>query len=90
MLSPEYHLEGKIAAAQCAPAGEVILTLSINSVLMKFRNANLNTVEVTSANKPPTANQSPCSAWKGQRARITFHSLPAGEFDGELSALYFF
>jgi tetratricopeptide (TPR) repeat protein len=90
MLGPEYHLEGKIAAADCTPAGEVILTLSLNSVLMKFRNADLKTVEVTSANKPPTANQPPCSAWKGQRAKVTFHSLPAGEFDGELSALYFF
>jgi hypothetical protein len=90
VLSPEYHLEGKIAAAECSSAGGVILTLSINSVLMKFRNADLKTVEVTSANKPPSANQAPCSAWKGQRAKVTFHSLPAGEFDGELSALYFF
>jgi tetratricopeptide (TPR) repeat protein len=90
MLGPEYHLEGKIAAAECTAAGEVRLTLSINSVLMKFRNADLRRVEVTSANKPSTANQPPCSVWKGQRAKLTFHPLPAGEFDGELSSIYFF
>ncbi len=90
MLGPEYHLEGKIVAAECAAAGEVKLTLSINSVLMKFHNADLKSVEVTSANKPPAAAQPSCGTWKGQRARVTFHSLPAGELDGELSALYFF
>ncbi|HXH66937.1 MAG TPA: tetratricopeptide repeat protein [Candidatus Limnocylindrales bacterium] len=90
MLGPEYHLEGKIVAVKCTAAGEVNLTLSVNSVLMKFRNADLKTVEVTSASKPPTASQLPCALWKGQRAKVAFHSLPAGEFDGELSALYFF
>src|SRR4029077_6552563 len=41
MLGPEYHLEGKVVAAECSAAGEVKLTLSINSVLMKFRAADL-------------------------------------------------
>jgi len=90
MLGPEYHLEGKVVAAECSAAGEVKLTLSINSVLMKFRAADLKTLQVTSANKPPTADKAPCAAWKGQRAKVTFHSLPAGEYDGELTALYFF
>lgn len=36
------------------------------------------------------SDKPPCATWKGRRARITFHSLPAGEFEGELSAIYFF
>lgn len=90
VLGPEYRLEGKVVASDCSAAGEVKLTLSINSVLMKFRAADWKTVEVTSANKPAASDKPPCTTWKGRRARITFHSLPAGEFDGELSAIYFF
>ena len=87
---PEYRLEGKVVAAECPVPGEVKLTLSINSVLMKFHAAELKGVEVSPANKVALADKPPCAGWKGQRARVTFHSLPAGEFDGELSAIYFF
>jgi Tfp pilus assembly protein PilF len=90
VLAPEYHLEGKVVATECKSGGEVKITLSINSVLMKFRAADLKAVEVTPASKVGSADTPPCAAWKGQRAKVTFHSIPAGEFDGELSALYFF
>jgi hypothetical protein len=77
-------------ATECKPGGEVNITLSINSVLMKFRAGDLKAVDVTPAAKLASADKPPCAAWKGQRAKVTFHSVPAGEFDGELSALYFF
>jgi len=48
LLGPDYHLEGTVAAVDCK-AGEVKLTLSINSVLMKFHAADLKAVEVTPA-----------------------------------------
>ena len=89
LLGPDYHLEGKVAAAECK-AGEVKLTLSINSVLMKFHAADLKAVEVTPANKLASVDKPPCTGWKGLRAKITFQSLPAGDFDGELSKIYFF
>ncbi|HET7106708.1 MAG TPA: hypothetical protein VFI38_07850 [Candidatus Acidoferrum sp.] len=87
---PEYRLEGKIAAVECRTGGEVILTLSLNSVLMKFHAAEWKAIEVTPANQPVAADRPPCAAWKGRRARVTFHSLPAGDYDGELMAIYFF
>jgi Tfp pilus assembly protein PilF len=90
MLNPQYRLEGKVIAAECKPGGEVNVSLSINSVLMKFHAAEMKAVEVTPATKSLSADKPLCAAWKGQRARVTFHSLPAGEFDGELSAIYFF
>ncbi len=90
VLGPEYHLEGKIIATECRTGQEVKITLSINSVLMKFRAEDLKAVEVTPASKLASIDKPPCAAWKGQRAKVTFHSIPAGEFDGELSALYFF
>lgn len=90
VLDPEYRLEGKVIAAECKSGGEVKVSLSINSVLMKFHAAELKAVEVTPASKFLSADKPPCAAWKGQRAKVTFHSLPAGEFDGELSAIYFF
>jgi hypothetical protein len=89
-MSREYHLEGKIAAAECSPSGEVKVTLSINTALMKFHASDLKSVEVTSANKLASSDKPPCAAWKGKRAKVTFHSVPAGEFDGELAAIYFF
>jgi len=57
---------------------------------MKFRATDLKAVEVTPASKVGSADKPPCAAWKGQRTKVTFHSIPAREFDGELSALYFF
>jgi len=89
LLGPEYHLEGTVAAVECK-AGEVKLTLSINSVLMKFHAANLKVVEVSPAAKLASADKPPCIAWRGLRAKVTFQSLPAGEFDGELRKIYFF
>ena len=89
VLGPEYRLEGKIVAAECKAGGEVKITLTINSVLMKFHAADLKSVEVAPANKLASADKPPCAAWKGQRAKITFRSLPSGEFDGELAAIYF-
>ena len=90
LLGPEYRLEGNVVAVECRAGGEAKITVSITSVLMKFHAADLKTVEVTPANKLASADKPPCTAWKGQRAKVTFHSLPAGEFDGELSAIYFF
>jgi tetratricopeptide (TPR) repeat protein len=90
MLGPEYRLEGKVVAVECPAGGEARITVSITSVLMKFHAADLKTVEVTPASKLASADKPPCAAWKGQRAKVTFHSLPSGEFDGELSAIYFF
>lgn len=87
---PEYHLEGKVVAAECLPNGELKATLSINTVLMKFHAADVKSVEVTTANKQNAADRPPCAGWKGQKAKVTFHSSPPGEYDGELTAIYFF
>jgi tetratricopeptide (TPR) repeat protein len=90
VLGPEYHLEGKIIAADCPNSGELKLTVSINTVAMKFHAADRKTIQLTSANKPATAEQPACPIWKGRRAKITFDSNPPGEFDGEVTAIYFF
>ncbi len=90
LVGPEYRLEGRVVAAECLAGREVKITLSINSVLMKFRAADLKSIEVMPANKLASADKPPCAAWKDQRAKVTFHSVPAGEFDGELAAIYFF
>lgn len=88
---PEYHLEGKVVAAECLPTGELKVTLSINSVLMKFHASDIKSVELTSAGKSDPSGKPPCAAWKGQKAKVSFHpATPGGEFDGELSKLYFF
>jgi tetratricopeptide (TPR) repeat protein len=88
---PEYHLEGKVVAAECLPNGEVKVALSINSVLMKFHASDIKSVELTSAGKSAPADKPACAAWKGQKAKVGFHSAaPGGEYDGELSNLYFF
>jgi len=86
---PEYHLEGKVTAANCKPEGEVTVTVSINTVLMKFRAADAKSVEITPDAKAVSAAGSACSAWKAQRAEVVFRGNAAGEFDGELVALHF-
>ena len=86
---PEYRLEGKVMAASCKPAGEVTVTLSINTVLMKFRAADANSVEITPDAKAIASAGASCAAWKAQRAEVVFRGNPTGEFDGELVALHF-
>ena len=88
---PEFLLEGTLVAAVCPPNGEVKITLSINSVLMKFHAPDLKSVEVTSAGKSAPVDKPSCAAWKGQKAKVSFASAPpGGEYDGELSRIYFF
>ena len=88
---PEFHLEGILVAAECPPNGEVRITLSINSVLMKFHVPDRKSVEVTSAGKSAPVDKPSCAAWKGQKAKVSFASAPpGGEYDGELSRIYFF
>lgn len=86
---PEYRLEGKVTAANCKPAGEVTVTLSINTVLMKFRAADAKSVKITPDAKAIAAAGVSCAGWKTQRAEVVFRGTPAGEFDGELVALHF-
>ena len=86
---PEYRLEGKVTAANCTPAGEVTVTVSINTVLMKFHAANARDVEITPDAKAITAAGPACAAWKAQKAEVVFRGNPAGEFDGELVGLHF-
>lgn len=86
---PEYRLEGKVTAVTCKPTGEVLVTLSINSVLMKFRAADCKSVEITPEAKAIAAKDSSCANWKTQRAEVVFRGNPNGEFDGELVALHF-
>ncbi len=89
-LGPQYRLEGKIIGAECPKTGEMKVILSISSVSMKFRATELKAVEVTPATKLGTVDQPSCASWRGQKVRVTFHPSPPGEFDGELTAIYFF
>jgi tetratricopeptide (TPR) repeat protein len=86
---PEYRLEGKVMAATCKLAGEVTVTLSINTVLMKFHAADAKSLEITPDARAIASAGVSCAAWKAQRAEVVFHGNSAGEFDGELIALHF-
>ena len=86
---PSYRLEGKVTAADCKPAGEIIVTLSINTVLMKFHAADWKKVEVTPDAKAFSTASPSCASWKAQRAEVVFRGNPAGEFDGELVGIHF-
>jgi tetratricopeptide (TPR) repeat protein len=86
---PVYRLEGKVTAANCTAAGEVTVTLSINTVLMKFRAADGKSVEITPDARAISVAGPSCSAWKAQRAEIVFRGKPEGGYDGELVALHF-
>lgn len=86
---PGYRLEGKVTAAVCKPGGDLAVTLSINTVLMKFHATDWRNVEVTPDAKTISVAAPSCSAWKAQRAEIVFQGNPAGEFDGELVAIHF-
>ena len=76
-------------AATCKLAGEVTVTLSINTVLMKFHAADAKSLEITPDARAIASAGVSCAAWKAQRAEVVFHGNSAGEFDGELIALHF-
>ena len=39
---------------------------------------------------PGLTHKPSCAAWKGQKAKVSFASAPGGEYEGELSRIYFF
>ena len=85
---PEYRLEGKVTPATCNPTGEVLVTLSINSVLMKFRG-RLQGRGDHSGSKANAATDPCCASWKTPRAKVAFRGNPNGEIDGELATLHY-
>jgi hypothetical protein len=86
---PEYRLEGKVSAANCTATGAVTVSLSINTVLMKFRAANGKSLEITPDAKSIASAGPSCANWKTQRAEVVFRGSPSGQFDGERVALHF-
>ncbi len=86
---PSYKLEGKVTAADCKPGGDIVVTLSINTVLMKFHATDWRNVEVAPEAKAVSAASPTCASWKAQRAEVVFRGNPAGEFDGELVGIHF-
>jgi hypothetical protein len=89
LSSPDYLLEGKIIAVDCKPGGEVIVTVVINTVLLKFHAADWKSVEVTPETKALTGATPACSSWKAQNVQVVFRGKPAGKIDGELVAIHF-
>ena len=88
MGARQYSLVGKITKADCAAATPGSVTLTINAVLMKFHYADVSQVQVTSEGKSAAAPA--CAAWKGQRAKVTFHPALNEAYDGELMTIQFF
>jgi tetratricopeptide (TPR) repeat protein len=86
----DYSLEGKITAVDCAAGGEGKVTLTVSSVLMKFHYVDLSKVQVTSVAKTANGAAPACTAWKGQKAKITFEPTQKEDYDGELTAIQFF
>ena len=86
----DYSLDGKITAVDCAAAGEGKVTLTVSSVLMKFHYVDLSKVQVTSVGKTTNGAAPACSAWKGQKVKITFEPTQKDDYDGELTAIQFF
>jgi len=59
-------------------------------VILKFHAPARKSLEVTSASKSAPPDKPSCAAWKGQKAKVSFASAPGGEYEGELSRIYFF
>jgi hypothetical protein len=53
---------------------------------MTFHFADPQTLNVTAANKPKPPT---CSAWKNQRAKLTFTPAVTPDYDGDLTAIQF-
>jgi Tfp pilus assembly protein PilF len=86
----DYSLDGKITAVDCAAGGEGKVTLTVSSVLMKFHYVDLSKVQVTSVVKTANGAAPACSAWKGQKVKITFEPTQQDDYDGELTGIQFF
>ena len=57
---------------------------------MKFHYVDLSKVQVTSVAKTANGAAPACTAWKGQKAKITFEPTQKDDYDGELTAIQFF
>jgi Tfp pilus assembly protein PilF len=93
MSSRIYNLQGRITAVNCASGVPGILTLNIQSVLMKFHYSDFSKVEVsTTGNSPSTGSGAlpTCASLKGRRASVTFHPAPDKDYDGELISVQVF
>ena len=93
MSSRIYDLQGRITAVNCASGVPGILTLNIQSVLMKFHYSDFSKVEMSSGGNSPGAGSHAlpaCATLKGRRARVTFHPAPNKDYDGELISVQVF
>lgn len=88
-----YNLQGKISAVSCVSGVPGILTLNIQSVLMKFHYSDFSKVEVSSGGNSLGAGSRAlptCASLKGRRAKVTFHPAPDKGYDGELISVQVF
>lgn len=89
LQTTSYRLTGKITAADCKPAGELVVTLSVNSVFMRFHAADWKSVEITPLTRAIVQANPSCGGWKSSAAEIVFHGDAPGEFDGDVVAIHF-
>jgi Tfp pilus assembly protein PilF len=93
MSSRIYNLQGRITAVNCASGVPGILTLNIQSVLMKFHYSDFSKVEMSNGDNSAGAGSHAlpsCASLKGRRARVTFHPAPNKDYDGEVISVQVF
>jgi tetratricopeptide (TPR) repeat protein len=88
--SRPYSMMGRIVELDCSMAREATLTLTMSGITMRLHAADVTKVEYQVAEKPSTAAANPCAQWKGRQAKISYALTPGKQYDGEITAIYFF
>ena len=86
----EYELVGKVAGIDCGKTTDGRLTMIVNSVAMQFHYAELSNVRVARAANTTSSTRLECKAWRGLRAKVSFHPAADQGYDGELLTVQFF
>lgn len=82
-----YSMIGTIAAADCAVAPQMQITLQAGKIVMHLHTADAGQVEFKSGSGSDSPGKTVCSQLRGKKARISYQLVAGKAWDGEILSI---
>lgn len=82
-----YSMIGAVAAADCANAPQMQITLQAGKIVMRLHAADVDKIEFKSGPGGSSPGKTTCGQLQGQKARISYQLVAGKAWDGEILSI---